>query len=95
MIQNPCRKTNPNNFLKITVVIINYHSSDYNPGGGDKKNSHVLVEFFGSDQVAKLKNVDSIVRPFHDGKIDDVIRKHRKKRNTLAINLATYPIDDG
>ena len=50
---------------------------------------NVLVEFFGSDQVATLKrHDDSIIRPFNYGKQDEIVSKHKKKKNALAIKLA-------
>mmetsp|Transcript_13759 Transcript_13759/g.19266 ORF Transcript_13759/g.19266 Transcript_13759/m.19266 type:complete len:289 (-) Transcript_13759:29-895(-) len=45
------------------------------------KEGYVYVDFFGSDQFAGVKDTPDFIRPFDNGKIDDVIRKNKKKRN--------------
>ena len=45
------------------------------------KEGYVFVEFFGSMQVATIKDTCEFIRPFENGKIDNVIKKHKRKRN--------------
>jgi hypothetical protein len=48
----------------------------------------VSVEFFGSLEVATLRDAPESLRPFHHGKVDDYISKNKKKRNASALDLA-------
>jgi hypothetical protein len=52
------------------------------------RDGYVNVEFFGSLEVATLRDNPDSVRPFENGKIDHVIQKNKKKRNLNAIALA-------
>ena len=58
--------------------------SDTNP----PREGYVSVEFFGSAEVANLRDSPECVRPFEHGKVDNVIVKHKKKRNAQAVQLA-------
>ena len=53
------------------------------------RDGYVSVEFFGSSEVATLRNSPECLRPFEHGKVDDIISKNKKKRNASAIALAT------
>lgn len=57
-------------------------------GGRTNKQGSVFVAFFGSDEVATLRDSPECIRPFDGGKIDAVIAKNKKKRNAQAVNLA-------
>ena len=48
----------------------------------------VSVEFFGSLEVATLRDSPDCLRPFEQGKVDPVIAKNKKKRNASAVALA-------
>eukprot|EP00934_Nitzschia_sp_Nitz4_P006267 Nitzschia sp. Nitz4//scaffold57_size113557//55705//61502//NITZ4_003994-RA/size113557-augustus-gene-0.180-mRNA-1//-1//CDS//3329554855//6257//frame0 len=48
----------------------------------------VNVEFFGSLEVATLRDGPECLRPFDHGKVDDYISKNKKKRNASAVALA-------
>ncbi|KAI2513385.1 SET domain-containing protein [Fragilaria crotonensis] len=56
--------------------------------GVTQKKGHVLVNFFVTNEVSSLKDCSESIRPFGGGKVDDVISKHKKKRNTHAIQVA-------
>jgi hypothetical protein len=58
--------------------------SDTNPA----KEGYVHVEFFGSWEVATLRESPECLRVFEHGKVDMVIQKNKKKRNANAIHLA-------
>mmetsp|Transcript_23617 Transcript_23617/g.55570 ORF Transcript_23617/g.55570 Transcript_23617/m.55570 type:complete len:1975 (-) Transcript_23617:135-6059(-) len=58
--------------------------SDIHPTRG----GYINVEFFGSDEVATLRDHPECLRPFENGQIDSVIQKNKKKRNSNAIALA-------
>jgi hypothetical protein len=58
--------------------------SDVNPA----RDGYVHVEFFGSCEVATLRDHPECLRPFENGKVDPVIQKNKKKRNANAIALA-------
>lgn len=49
------------------------------------RDGYVNVEFFGSREVATLRDHPECLRPFENGKIDPVIEKNKKKRNSNAI----------
>ena len=51
------------------------------PTVATNKEGYVYVEFFGADQVATIRDNLEFVRPFNGGRVDDVIRKNKKKRN--------------
>jgi len=57
---------------------------DYDP----PKEGYVFVEFFGSEQVATVKDTLEFIRPFEDGKVDSTIKKNKRKRNPKAIEVA-------
>jgi hypothetical protein len=57
-------------------------------GARAAKEGYVFVTFFGSDEVATLKDSLECVRPFQGETIDPVIAKHKKKRNANAFSLA-------
>lgn len=48
----------------------------------------VSVEFFGSKEVATVKDSPESLRPFEHGKVDNYISKNKKKRNASAVALA-------
>ncbi|KAG7346823.1 glutamine amidotransferases class-II [Nitzschia inconspicua] len=52
------------------------------------RDGYVNVEFFGSLEVATLRDNPECVRTFENGKIDNVIQKNKKKRNMNAVALA-------
>mmetsp|Transcript_4661 Transcript_4661/g.5271 ORF Transcript_4661/g.5271 Transcript_4661/m.5271 type:complete len:2005 (+) Transcript_4661:174-6188(+) len=52
------------------------------------REGYVNVEFFGSDEVATLRDNPESLRPFENGFIDSVIQKNKKKRNFNAIAVA-------
>ena len=52
------------------------------------RDGYVQVEFFGSGEVATLRDSPESVRPFDHGKVDGVIAKNKKKRNAAAIGMA-------
>lgn len=56
--------------------------------GVTQKKGHILVNFFVTNEVSSLKDCSESVRPFGGGKVDDVISKHKKKRNVQAIQVA-------
>jgi histone-lysine N-methyltransferase SETD1 len=58
--------------------------SDIHPS----KEGYINVEFFGSDEVATLRESPESLRPFENGQIDSVIQKNKKKRNSNAIAIA-------
>jgi hypothetical protein len=58
--------------------------------GVTQKKGHVLVNFFVTNEVSSLKDCSESIRPFGGGKVDDVISKHKKKRNTHAIQVAKH-----
>lgn len=59
------------------------------PGGAARgKGGHIVVNFYGSNEVASIKDSPECLRPFNSGKIDAVIAKHKKKRNAKAIAIA-------
>jgi hypothetical protein len=58
--------------------------SDINPA----RDGYVSVEFFGSCEVANLRNTPESVRHFENGKVDGVISKNKKKRNAQALTMA-------
>lgn len=53
--------------------------------GVAQRKGHVLVNFFVTNEVSSLKDSEESIRPFNGGKVDDVISKHKKKRNARAI----------
>lgn len=56
--------------------------------GVTQKKGHVLVNFFVTNEVSSLKDGLESIRPFGGGKVDDVISKHKKKRNLHAVQVA-------
>lgn len=52
------------------------------------RDGYVNVEFFGSWEVASLRDHPETIRPFEMGKVDPIIQKNKKKRNAAAIALA-------
>jgi hypothetical protein len=48
----------------------------------------VSVEFFGTKEMATLRNGPESIRPFEKGKVDPIISKNKKKRNANAVSLA-------
>lgn len=46
---------------------------------------YVLVDFFDSDEVASIKDSPDFIRDFQWGKVDEVIRKNKKKINAKAV----------
>ena len=58
--------------------------SDVHPA----REGYTNVEFFGSDEVATLRDNPDSLRPFENGQIDSVIQKNKKKRNSNAIAIA-------
>ena len=58
--------------------------SDVHPA----RDGYVHVEFFGSDEVAVLRDNLECLRPFENGHIDSVIQKNKKKRNANALAVA-------
>merc|ERR1712238_103681 len=52
-----------------------------------EKLNYVLVEFFGSDEIATLKNTEGKIRPFDQGKIDSTKKKHKKKINKISVDV--------
>jgi len=58
--------------------------SDINPA----RKGYANVEFFGSNEVATLRDNPECLRPFENGRVDSVIQKNKKKRNAKAIGLA-------
>lgn len=52
-----------------------------------QKEGYVLVDFFGSDQVARLRDSSDCVRSFDNGKVDSVIAKNKKKRNAKVCTV--------
>ena len=68
------------------VVIESNDEDDQRPGS-------VHVEFFGSDEVAWLKNTAETIRPFSLNEIDPIVAKHKKKRNSKAFELACEEYD--
>mmetsp|Transcript_12377 Transcript_12377/g.23194 ORF Transcript_12377/g.23194 Transcript_12377/m.23194 type:complete len:2389 (-) Transcript_12377:1254-8420(-) len=52
------------------------------------RDGYVLVEFFDSDEVASIKDSPDFIRDFQQGKVDDVIRKNKKKINASAVETA-------
>lgn len=59
---------------------------DYDP----PKDGYVFVEFFGSEQVATVKDSPEFIRPFKFGEIDSVIKKNKKKRNAKVNEFISY-----
>lgn len=58
-------------------------------GGRTNKKGWVFVAFFGSDEVATLRDSPECIRPFVEGgKVDSVIASNKKKRNAQAVKLA-------
>jgi hypothetical protein len=57
-------------------------------GGRTYRKGWEFVAFFGSDEVATLRDIPEYVRPFDSGKVDSVISMNKKKRNADAIKLA-------
>jgi hypothetical protein len=55
---------------------------------GKVREGYVSVEFFGSAETATLRDAPDCVRPFGISSIDDVVAKHKKKRNARAYQLA-------
>ena len=56
--------------------------------GRTHKKGWEFVAFFGSDEVATLRDIPEYIRPFDSGKVDSVISMNKKKRNANAIQLA-------
>eukprot|EP00529_Nitzschia_sp_RCC80_P002441 CAMPEP_0113507844 /NCGR_PEP_ID=MMETSP0014_2-20120614/36686_1 /TAXON_ID=2857 /ORGANISM="Nitzschia sp." /LENGTH=2090 /DNA_ID=CAMNT_0000403489 /DNA_START=61 /DNA_END=6333 /DNA_ORIENTATION=+ /assembly_acc=CAM_ASM_000159 len=52
------------------------------------RDGFVHVEFFGSGEVATLRDHPDTIRTFENGVVDSVIQKNKKKRNAAAIALA-------
>ena len=52
------------------------------------REGYISVEFFGSDEVATLREGPESLRPFENGHVDSVIQRNKKKRNSNAIALA-------
>lgn len=52
------------------------------------KDGYVFVEFLGSDEVATIRDIPDLIRPFNSGKVDKIILKNKKKRNEDAIRTA-------
>lgn len=57
-------------------------------GGRTSKKGWEFVTFFGSQEVATLRDSPECIRPLNDGKVDSVIAKNKKKRNADAVKLA-------
>lgn len=57
-------------------------------GGRSPKQGWEFVAFFGSDDVATLRDSPECLRPFEGRTVDDVISKNKKKRNEHAVTLA-------
>jgi hypothetical protein len=57
-------------------------------GSGRVREGYVSVEFFGSSETATLRDAAECIRPFSISSIDDVVAKHKKKRNARAYQLA-------
>ena len=56
--------------------------------GVKERKGHVLVAFIGSDDVATLRDSSDCLRDFDNGKVDSIINKQKKKRNSTAISAA-------
>ena len=54
------------------------------------RDGYLLVEFFDSDEVASIKDSPEYIRDFHQGEIDAVIKKNKKKRNASAIQTCAF-----
>jgi len=66
------------------------NTEDTAPAAAPGSNRSVQVEFFGTDEIANLRDTRETLRPFHPLEaLDPVVAKHKKKRNIKAINLAT------
>ena len=52
------------------------------------REGYVYVEFFGSDQIAVVRDIGDYIRPFNHGLTDSVIKKNKKKRNPEAVRCA-------
>lgn len=52
------------------------------------REGYLNVEFFGSLEVATLRDSPDSLRPFINGQVDDFISKNKKKRNASAVALA-------
>ena len=52
------------------------------------REGYVHVAFFGSDEVATLRDAPEFIRPFSANEIDPVVARHKKKRNAKAFALA-------
>jgi Bromodomain/PWWP domain/PHD-finger len=52
------------------------------------RDGYVSVEFFGSAETATLRDSPECIRPFRISSIDEVVAKHKKKRNAQAYQLA-------
>ena len=57
-------------------------------GGRSDKKGWLFVSFFGSEEVATLRDSSECIRPFDGGKVDSFIAKNKKKRNANAVKLA-------
>jgi len=56
--------------------------------GVKEKKGHVLVAFIGSDDVATLRESSDCLRDFDNGKVDTIISRDKKKRNSNAVAAA-------
>lgn len=52
------------------------------------RDGYVSVEFFGSLEIATIRDAPESLRPFDHGKVDNYISKNKKKRNASAHALA-------
>jgi hypothetical protein len=59
-------------------------------GAEPSTSTSVLLEFFGTGEISRLRDSPETIRPFDGsgGTVDDVVAKHRKKRNARAHALA-------
>merc|ERR1712161_157341 len=71
----------------IVVIIIIVTTTITSTTASPQKLNYVLVEFFGSDEIATLKNTEGKIRPFDQGKIDSTIKKHKKKINKISVDV--------
>lgn len=54
------------------------------PTDDSRKDGYVLLEFFGTSEISTLRDTAESVRPFSPERIDQIVAKHKKKRNAKA-----------
>lgn len=54
----------------------------------EQREGYVTLEFFGTGETSTLRETIDSIRPFSSDRLDPIVAKHKKKRNTESVQLA-------